>query len=272
MARTPTTGRTQIAYRIAQSNGFSTPRPQGMMGMGAKPAKAAQPAQPAQPMVDVAGWSAYRDNMLAGRGAAGAAGQPGAPAPPVDPMAKVKDSGYYSNLAQGIANRTTGLAGLNLSDQRLGEDRDTSLGRLARQFAQQQTNIKQGSNKQGLFYSGQLGKRLGDAETVYKDQTTDINLNAARGLENNQGTRDSLTRQYGDPSNPEDHGVGGMTALSDAAGRYQQQHPVPDAVLGRPGENGLPQGFNQGGWGGLAPGWTVEWDPITGKAKRLVKQ
>jgi hypothetical protein len=45
--------------------------------------------------------------------------------------------------------------------------------RLMEGVPQQQQNIKEGANKAGLFYSGQLGKRLGDLETQIARQRAD---------------------------------------------------------------------------------------------------
>lgn len=189
-----------------------------------------------------------------------------------DPMAKYKDSSYFSAIAQNIAKRTGGLAGLQESDSRLKADNATALQRLARNYAGQRQNLTEGANKSGLFYSGILGKRLGDAETNYTDQRGDINNTMSRQLIDNEAQRKGLLEQYGNPADASDYGLAGGDQLAAAGQRYQQQNPVPPTVLGRPGENGLPQGFNTGGWQGLGAGYTIEWDTATGKAKRIVKQ
>jgi catechol 2,3-dioxygenase-like lactoylglutathione lyase family enzyme len=286
--------RTQIAYRASQNpmlNGVGTgvinnakakaptapsssivPGMPGALGgvfnhpQAGGVAKATTPVKP--------GVSPFGASAPAG---AAAGASPAAPAgPPVDPLGKVKDSGYLAEVAQGLLNGRTGLAKLQLRDTRAGEDKDTALSRLARNYAGQRQNLNEGANKSGLFYSGILGKRLGDAEVSNRDQQDEIGHNYTRLLEDDQIDRGALKTQYGDPDAPKDqygnadYGITGQTALANATGRFQLANPTPATVMGRPGENGLP-GLPKS-WGGhLNPGYTVEWDPVTGKAKRIVK-
>lgn len=270
--KTPMTA--QIAYRIANVPGAVgtpiKPNPGGApMGTGGMSTSGLQNQQA---WLNVLGNEKSKAAARAPAAAAATPGAPAAPAAPEDPMAKYKDSTYFSAVAQNIAKRTNSLAGLQEGDSRLKQDTATSLERLARNYAGQRQNLTEGANKSGLFYSGILGKRLGDAEVGYNDQVGDVNKNMTRGLFDNEAQRKGLLEQYGNPADANDYGLSGAGLLAEAGGRYQQSHPVPETVLGRPGENGLPQGFNQGGWKGLAPGLTIEWDPVTGKAKRIVKQ
>lgn len=216
---------------------------------------------------------------LAGAGGAGAAGAAGAGAGagggaaalPVDPLNKYKDSTYFAQIGQNLATRGAGLTQLGEQDRRLKEDNATAMERLARNYAGQRQNITEGANKAGLFYSGILGKRLGDAEQANRDTQTDMSRTLERGLNDDQQQRDNYFKQYGNPDDPNDFGTTGATALAEGGQRYAANNPTPATVIGRPGENGLPQGFNTGGWGGLAPGYTIEWDTATGKAKRIIK-
>lgn len=271
----------QVAYRVAGlpagGAGMSGPMgmPQGRIGTGiyqagARPPRSGSATTPGYKAGITGAFQQFKNGLPAAPAAPAAAAVPGGQPAQQDP--EVRDTSYFAGVAQNIANRTTGLAGLAKADTRLNEDNQTAQQQLTRNYALQQRDIGIGANKQGLTFSGELGRRLGVAEQGNRSQSDALARNLTRGHEDVQLQREGLTRQYGDPNDANDHGVGGMGLLADATQRYQYTHPVPTSVYGRPGENGLPQGFNSGGWQGLNPGYTVEWDPMTGKAKRIVKQ
>lgn len=158
---------------------------------------------------------------------------PGGAAPP-NPGGEPRDGTYASTIAQNIFTRTQGRAGLERSDKRIGEDRTSALAQVARNYALQRQNINEGSNKEGLFYSGVLGKRLGDASSVNRDQNLSIDRPADRALEDNQTARTDLDTQYGkqdvydsnvDPRTA--YGLSGASAYDQAVGRFAASNPVP---------------------------------------------
>jgi hypothetical protein len=290
----------QVAYRVAKTMGLNQPgggpspvgstplgptfgnAPGAFAGQGGLTTPAGGPINPGdtqESFQNLAAWIKVRARAqerqkaqgVTPPAAGGAAAAPGAGAAPgeVDPLAAVKaDPGYVNQLAQNTAQQTFGLEGLATSDRSIAQGRDTSLSRLTQQYAQQRDNISTGANKQGLLYSGVLGKRLGDAEQGFQQTTGDIRHNAENALAQNAHQRDYLKTQYGDPTSG-DYGLAGNSALTQYTEKYAQEHPVPATVTGQPGENGLPA-FAAGGFTKLNKGYAIQYDTTTGKAK-LVK-
>lgn len=155
--------------------------------------------------------------------------------PPPTPDAR--DSQYTSAIAANLFRRNQGLANLATSDSYARTDADTSVQRLALQQSQANQNANEGANKQGLFYSGILGKRLGDIETGYKGQRDDVTTRLARVLAGNESERQTLIGQYGDPNKEGDYGVLGAQEFAGAKGRLAQYlmdnpiDPMPEGSM-----------------------------------------
>lgn len=194
---------------------------------------------------------------------------PGPSSQPVD----IHDPQYWDAIQQNNYTRDSGLANLAQSDSYANTDASTSLDRVARQYAQARDNASVAANKQGLFYSGTLTKRLGDLDQSQLDSSTDITTHLARALAANQGSRQGLIDQYGDPLVAGSYGIQGSSALVAAAGRH-----VGDP-LGT-GSPGVPTTTTAGGGsaasasspattqaaamllanpGNVAPGWGIQY-------------
>lgn len=114
---------------------------------------------------------------------------PGTP-PPVAPAAKDpasdlswQDSGYNSTIANLLSQKDQGKAALVAAGRRAVEDRDKNVGLLGESRVKQKTATTQSANKSGLFYSGTLGKNLGDVDTDFDRRTGDVNTAFARSEE-----------------------------------------------------------------------------------------
>jgi hypothetical protein len=159
------------------------------------------------------------------------AGQPGASDASGDPQQQqqqdpeIRDSIFSHHLADLLAQvqrQREGIAHDDASDQQsYGEN----LAHLAKQRAETLNNIKTTANRQGLFYSGILGKRQGDANGEY-DYT---NAQNAHALSDRQYARQAQLQQIGnlsaDSTSPYGYTGTGQAgsdlygALSDAATR-----------------------------------------------------
>lgn len=165
---------------------------------------------------------------------------PTPPAPPSlgpKPTPDARDSQYTSAIASNLFRRNQGLANLTQADSYARTDADTAVGRLALQQTQANQNATEGSNKQGLFYSGILGKRLGDIETGYKGQRDDVATRLARTLAGNEAQRQTLIGQYGDPNKEGDYGLEGGELFAGAQGRlaqYLMANPIDPIPEGTP--------------------------------------
>lgn len=94
-------------------------------------------------------------------GAPGAAGGAGGAAP----AQWVPDAQYLAEAAQKAFLRTQQLTSLTKEAQDDKTNTQTAINRLLENALSDRTKIAEGANKEGLFYSGQHTKRLGDYET-----------------------------------------------------------------------------------------------------------
>lgn len=83
------------------------------------------------------------------------------------------DATYLADAALRAFKRRQELGQLALEDSHDSTDHQEAIRRLAEQRAPALQNTKQTANKQGLFYSGQLGKRLGEVERDFTRQEGD---------------------------------------------------------------------------------------------------
>lgn len=113
-----------------------------------------------------------------------AIGQPPPQSPPGQPQQAAAgftpDAEYLAAAAQRAFERTQALQ--SLTTQRETDQADTAeaIRRMLSQAPEQRQSIKQGANKAGLFYSGQLGKQLDTYESDLRRRQGDIELDFQR--------------------------------------------------------------------------------------------
>jgi hypothetical protein len=119
---------------------------------------------------------------------------PQAPAPiPTStpaPAQLAPDSDYFTGQGQRVFDVSQRLAGID-EDQRVDRSNyDEALRRLADNQRQSVKNTTEGHNRQGLFYSGQLGQALGDSAKEYARQRAD----SLMGLQAREAARANARR------------------------------------------------------------------------------
>lgn len=101
-----------------------------------------------------------------------------APAPSPAPL--LDDAQAAAARAQALFDRTQSLAGLQQQGIYDANDLAEARRRLLEQQPKDEQAAKEAANRQGLFYSGVLGKQLGDIETSYARQIADQQAAYAR--------------------------------------------------------------------------------------------
>lgn len=109
-------------------------------------------------------------------------------APPVDP----RDAAYYNAVAKLQFQANQQLAGLDQQDAYATADLRNALDRLHAQQPIAQQNTENTANAQGLFYSGQLGSRLGQLNAQYAQQEGDMDQNAQRAQAARAAARNAI--------------------------------------------------------------------------------
>jgi hypothetical protein len=111
-------------------------------------------------------------------------GQPPAASPPGQPQEAgatfAPDAEYLAAAAQRQFERSQALQGLTTQGSTDKADTQEAIRRLTSAAPEQRQGIKQSANKAGLFYSGQLGKQLGNFEADLTQRQGDINLDFER--------------------------------------------------------------------------------------------
>jgi hypothetical protein len=108
------------------------------------------------------------------------AGQPPQASPPGQPQAPGANSQFAPDaqyLAEAAQRQFDRIQAMNALTSQAGSDKnDTSeaIRRLLSGAPEQRQGIKQNANRQGLFYSGQLGKQLTSYETDLTQRQGDI--------------------------------------------------------------------------------------------------
>jgi hypothetical protein len=170
--------------------------------------KARQAAQAAQDQRNAPYFANYAaEHPGAAQGAPGVAPPRAAPQPaPASPQASPngdvstpgdvdpRDSTYAAGLAAllgQVQSQRQGVATAEASDQ---QSYTENLGRIAKNRAASLDNTKTSANHEGLLYSGILGKRQGDVNAQYDDQT-DQNRSA---LTARSAARKAQLQQIGD--------------------------------------------------------------------------
>jgi hypothetical protein len=100
-----------------------------------------------------------------------AAATPAATAQPSSP--DPRDASYWAQRSKLLSQEQTDLA--KAQQQQSYEDTDfaEALRRRAVQHDKDTQQIREGANREGLLFSGQLGKRQGDYEVGYQQQNAD---------------------------------------------------------------------------------------------------
>jgi hypothetical protein len=142
-----------------------------------------------------------------------------------DPRDSTFGAGLAGLLGQIQAQRTAIQGADQLDQQQYGENQKT----LAANRATSLDNTATNANREGLFYSGQLGKRQGDVNATYDAQAT----GETTALQQRQQARQSQLQQIGqisaDASSPYgytatgDAGTSFYNLLRDAADRRVSQ-------------------------------------------------
>lgn len=102
---------------------------------------------------------------------AAAAAPGGAPAP----GGFIPDAEYLAAAAQAAFQRNQQIEQLNTEGANDKTNFNTAITRLLTDVPKQRQAIREGANKEGLFYSGQLTKRLGDYEQALQRSQDDLN-------------------------------------------------------------------------------------------------
>jgi hypothetical protein len=105
-------------------------------------------------------------------GAPPVASPPGQPQQPGTPF--VPDAQYLAEAAQRQFDRTQAMTALTSQGTTDKGDTSEALRRMLAKAPEERQGIKEGSNRQGLFYSGQLGKRLTDYQTDLTQRQGDV--------------------------------------------------------------------------------------------------
>jgi uncharacterized phage infection (PIP) family protein YhgE len=111
-----------------------------------------------------------------GHSAVAAPGQPAAPGATPGRQAGqfIPDAQYLAQAAQAQFQRQQQLDQIKAQHEAGLSAYNESVRRASEDVPQQRQQVSQSANKQGLFYSGQLGKQLGDYETMVARQRADL--------------------------------------------------------------------------------------------------
>lgn len=136
----------------------------------------------------------------------------GAPSPSI-PQSDPRDAQYFNDVAKLDQYYSSQRSNLTASGQELARNLTKNNSLLAEQQPKDELASKQNANKAGLFYSGALGKNLGDIAQSYARRRSDLQTD----YESNQG---KISRQLTDlDSNYGPSGLMRNDALLSGIGR-----------------------------------------------------
>ena len=150
---------------------------------------------------------------------------PKPPAPTFQAPTDVRDSTYNTGVAGLLFNNKNQRDDLNRQLGQGTEDFNTMLARMADARAKDLLATNYGANREGLFYSGQLGKRRGDVEKGYSQQESDARTSYNRQQEALNQALQRLGTITADPNSPTGYSATGQAGLdltnlyNDATGR-----------------------------------------------------
>jgi hypothetical protein len=93
---------------------------------------------------------------------------------PSIPQSDPRDAQYFNDVAKLDQFYSSRRADLTASGQELSRNLVKNRGLLAEQQPKDELGAKQNANKAGLFYSGALGKNLGDIAQSYARRRSDL--------------------------------------------------------------------------------------------------
>lgn len=109
------------------------------------------------------------------------------------------DSSYYATVAKLKFQRNQQLATLDRQGKWGKEDYQKAISRLAPQQAQAVQTTRQGANREGLLYSGQLQYRLNGPQgvnTLYAQRQGDLTQGYKRDKLSRRAARDAIKQGY----------------------------------------------------------------------------
>jgi hypothetical protein len=140
-----------------------------------------------------------------------------APAPP--PAVDVRDSDYYSWLAQRQGEVNQQQIGYDAQDASEQAARTEALRRMALQRPEDLKTADRSFNKAGLFYSGGLGKARGNIEADYTRQEADTNATYDRSRAAREAARTALLNGFSQEQAAQ------LAAAADRAFARDQENP-----------------------------------------------
>jgi hypothetical protein len=155
------------------------------------------------------------------------AAPPGTAPSKLDP----RDSQYFSQIAKLRFQQGVGIRDIEQAQGWDDEDLTTSLERRGRRLPEDTLNAKNNANKAGLFYSGALGKQLGDINTTYTDDVADIN----KGYTRRSAVR-TAARQALEMGLPIDEAAAWTEAVGRQEGRDAANPPAEPSIAASGGK------------------------------------
>lgn len=153
------------------------------------------------------------------------AGQSAAPTPQAPAAPDPRDSTFSGGVNQLIFNNTNQRNALVQQGKDAEQDFNTLLTRLADSRAKDLLETNHGANQQGLFYSGQLGKRRDDVSKTYDQQQGDAQSSYDRAKKAREDALAQLGTITADPNSPLGYTATGQAGIDlaslfgDAVGR-----------------------------------------------------
>jgi hypothetical protein len=146
-------------------------------------------------------WHVYpngRRVFVKARGSTGVATTPGSPAQAPDPGGTLSpDSQFFQWDAAALAKKQTDLAENDQQGAVNQTTLQTALRRLKEQQPVDESNQQSASNRQGLFYSSNLGNRLGDIAKSYVQQRSQAQTSFDQSERARQAARAAIEAGYG---------------------------------------------------------------------------
>lgn len=171
--------------------------------VGARPAKprraASRPAtrfQVQKPRQPASAWTRQPQDTFTPRTSFTPAPAGGAPAPAKPATTDPRDPTYWAQRAKLIFQRDQEVNRLTREQAYSDQDFTEALRRRAEDKPKQVQSIREGANREGLLFSGQLGRRVGEFETAFQREESDARLSHEREKAARQAARDALAQGY----------------------------------------------------------------------------
>jgi hypothetical protein len=174
-----------------------------------------------------------------------AAAAPAATPPPQMPPVPVADSDYYSWLAQRQGEVNQQQIQYDAEDKNDLAARNEALRRMAQQRPEDLTQANRNYNRQGLFYSGALGKARGDIEADYVRQEGDTTAAYQRAHDAREAARQALLSGFSLEQAAQMAAAADRQAQrdADAASMGALAGPADATVAPATGQPGVPGGL-----------------------------